>query len=170
MRRPARNARSGARSCARDGARDGARDERGQATVLIIGLAVALLMLVAVVVDASAAYLERQGLDTLADGAALRGADLGATGEETYTTGVPDERLRLTADQVRRSVAAYLSDVGAYRSFPGLAFDVGVDPVQRRVTVRLRAPIDLPLHVPGSPGRAAIGARGAAVVSVDPPQ
>ncbi len=51
------------------------RDEAGQATVLIIGFAVVLAMVVAVVTDASAAYLQRQGLDTLADGAALAGAD-----------------------------------------------------------------------------------------------
>ena len=47
---------------------------------MIIGFALVLAMLVALVTDASAAYLRRQGLDTLADGAALRGADLGATG------------------------------------------------------------------------------------------
>ena len=54
------------------------RDERGQATVMIIGLAVVLLMAAVVVVDASAAYLQRQGLDTVADGAALAGADAGS--------------------------------------------------------------------------------------------
>ena len=59
------------------------RDQAGQATVRIIGFAVVLAMLMATVVDASAAYLQRQGLDTVADGAALRGADLGATGHET---------------------------------------------------------------------------------------
>ena len=51
-------------------------------------------MVVALVVDSSAAYLQRQGLDTLADGAALRGADLGATGEDVYQGGVPTRRWR----------------------------------------------------------------------------
>ena len=51
------------------------RDQAGQATVMIVGFAVVLAMLMVTVVDASAAYLQRQGLDTLADGAALRGAD-----------------------------------------------------------------------------------------------
>ena len=64
---------------------------------MIVGFAVVLAMTAALVTDASAAYLQRQGLDTLADGAALRGADLGATGEETYRTGVPPDRLALTA-------------------------------------------------------------------------
>ena len=46
------------------------RDEQGQVTLLIIGFASILLMAIVVVVDASAAYLQRQGLDNLADGAA----------------------------------------------------------------------------------------------------
>ncbi|MFC6345663.1 pilus assembly protein TadG-related protein, partial [Nocardioides hankookensis] len=65
------------------------RDEDGQTTVLIVGFALVLVMAVAMVVDVSAAYLQRQGLDTVADGAALRAADLGATGEEVYAGGVP---------------------------------------------------------------------------------
>ena len=51
--------------------RDGHRDEQGQVTLLIIGFAGMLLMAIVVVIDASAAYLRRQGLDNLADGAAL---------------------------------------------------------------------------------------------------
>jgi hypothetical protein len=116
------------------------------------------------VVDASAAYLQRQGLDTVADGAALRGADLGATGREVYRGGVPAGRLDLTADAVRASVRDYLAGAGAYAKYPGLSFSVDVDPVASRVTVRVRAPLDLPLTVPGSPGVATIGATGSAVV------
>ncbi|MFC4785347.1 pilus assembly protein TadG-related protein [Nocardioides sp. MAHUQ-72] len=147
----------------------GQRDERGQATLMIIGFAVVLAMVVALVVDASAAYLQRQGLDTIADGAALRGADLGATGEETYTSGLPEEDLRLTPAAVRAAVHTYLADIGAYAKYPGLTFDVGVDGVRRRVTVSIHAPIDLPLTVPGTPGTASIGSTGAAVVHVDQP-
>ena len=134
---------------------------------MIVGLAVVLAMLVAVVVDASAAYLQRQGLDTVADGAALRGADLGATGQETYTTGVPDRDLRLSPDAVRAAVHGYLADIGAYAHYPGLTFDVAVDDTSHRVSVVIRAPIDLPLTVPGSPQRAEVGATGSAVVEVD---
>lgn len=145
----------------------GARDERGQAAVLIIGFAVVLAMVVALVVDASAAYLQRQGLDTLADGAALSGADLVASGEETYTGGVPDGDLRLTAGAVRAAVRGYLAETGAYAHYPGLTFDVAVDATGRRVSVEVRAPIDLPLTVPGSPQRASVGASGSAVVAVE---
>ncbi len=139
-------------------------DERGQTTLLIVGFMLVLAMAVATVVDVSAAYLQRQGLDTVADGAALRGADLGATGREVYGGGVPRGRLDLTADQVRDAVGAYLASTGAYAKFPGLSFDVDVDPATSSVVVHVTAPLDLPLTVPGSPGAATIGATGSAVV------
>ena len=142
-------------------------DEAGQATVMIIGFALVLAMAVALVTDASAAYMRRQSLDTLADGAALRGADLGATGLETYLNGVPAHRLALTAATARASVHAYLIDVGAFRRYPGLTWSVRVDGAADSLTVRVRAPLELPLTVPGSPQRASIGATGSAVVATD---
>lgn len=141
------------------------RDELGSVSVLIIGFAAVLLLAVAVVVDASAAYLQRQGLDTLADGAALRGADLGATGEDVYQGGVPTGDLELTAARARAAVHDYLADVGAYRKYPGLAAHVAV--TDTTVEVRLTAPVDLPLTIPGSPDHPTVGAHGAAVVSPD---
>jgi hypothetical protein len=142
-------------------------DERGQATVLIVGLAAVLAMTIALVVDATAAYLQRQGLNTLADGAALRGADLGATGRDVYEAGVPEQRLELTADQARRAVGGYLRGTGAFARYPGLTYQVRVDPETQRIEVSLSAPLDLPLAIPGSPERATIGATGSAVVGVD---
>ncbi len=144
-----------------------ARDERGQVTVLIIGFALLIGMLIAVVIDASAAYIQRQGLDSLADGAALHGADLGATGEEVYTGGVTDERLELTRAKAKEAVRRYLVDVGAYRRYPGLSYTVMVDPDSERITVHLNAPLDLPLTFPGSPDEASVGATGSAVVDPD---
>jgi Putative Flp pilus-assembly TadE/G-like len=132
-----------------------------------VGFAFVLAMAVALVVDASAAYLQRQGLDTVADGAALRGADLGATGREIYTTGVPRDRLDITTAAVRTSVHDYLASSGAYAKYPGLSFSVDVDTASSTVTVHLRAPLDLPLTVPGSPGTATIGAAGSAIVVVE---
>ena len=150
----------------------GGRDERGQATVLIIGLATFLAMTVALVVDATAAYLQRQGLDTLADGAALRGADLGATGKDVYEGGVPADRLELTAAQVRQAVDVYLRDAGAYTRYPGLSYRVRVDPTTQSVEVSLSAPLELPLTVPGlaraGPGRRhRVGRRGSRRLSTD---
>jgi hypothetical protein len=142
-------------------------DERGQVTVLIVGFALLIGMLIAVVIDASSAYIQRQGLDSLADGAALHGADLGATGEEAYTSGVTNDRLELARAEATEAVRRYLVDIGAYRRYPGLSYHVLVDPVSERITVHLNAPLDLPLTFPGSPDEASVGATGSAVVDPD---
>jgi hypothetical protein len=141
------------------------RGERGQASVLIIGFAAVLAMAVSLVVDSSAAYLQRQGLDTLADGAALRGADLGATGQDVYSGGVPGSTLALTSQQARAAVGGYLRDADAYDRYPGLSYSVRID--DDRVVVSLKAPIRLPLSIPGSPERTTVAADGSAVVGVD---
>lgn len=143
--------------------RRGSEREEGQTTLLIVGFAVVLMMLVAVVVDASAAYLHRQGLANLADGAALAGADGGATGSDVYTQGVPDDRLRQQAGAARAAVETYLRATGARQDFPGLTFQVAVD--GDRISVRLAAPVDLPLRVPGSPDRPVVAAEAAAVIT-----
>jgi len=140
------------------------RDEQGQVTILIIGMASFCLMAVALLVDASAAYLQRQGLDNLADGDALHGADLGSAG--VYTEGLPSERLLQEESAVRAAVLGYLSDVGARSRFPGIQVRVAVDPAGRSVTVSLEAPLDLPLRIPGSPARTAIGASSTAAVTL----
>jgi hypothetical protein len=145
---------------------DRRRDERGTALLLIVGFGVVLLMLAAVVTDASAAYLQRQGLDTVADGAALTAADSGASGDEAYGDGLGTD-LRLDDGVARAAVFAYLHRVGAYRRYPGLTAAVHVDGTGHRVVVAVQAPLHLPLHVPGSVRRAQIGATSAASVSVD---
>ncbi len=135
---------------------------------MIIGLTGVLAMGVAVVTDASAAYLQRQGLDSLADGAALAGADLGAAGTDVYTGGVGDDRLAITSAEARAAVEAYLERAGAHAAYPGLKAVVITDPATQTVRVRLTAPLHLPLTIPGSPETATIGATGAAVVALDP--
>lgn len=140
------------------------REESGSVTPMLLGFAAILLVLVAVVVNASAAYLQRQGLATLADGAALQGADLGSVG--AYTEGIPQERLLQSAEQVHAAVGAHLAAAGAYRSYPGLSHQVRVDPVERMVTVTVRAPLDLPLTVPGVETRPVVSATSRAAVTV----
>jgi putative Flp pilus-assembly TadE/G-like protein len=142
------------------------RDEQGTVLLLVVGFAVVLLMLTAVVTDASAAYLQRQSLDTLADGAALTAADAAASGDESYGDGL-DADLHLDAAVARVAVGTYLHRVGAFRRYPGLVAGVSVDASTQRVTISLRAPLHLPLHVPGGPEQAAIGATSAATVGVD---
>ncbi|MGC4109425.1 MAG: pilus assembly protein TadG-related protein [Nocardioides sp.] len=141
-------------------------DQRGSATVLIVGLAVVLLMMTAVVTDASAAYLRRQGLDTLADGAALSAADAAASGAEAYGVGL-DADLHLDPVLARAAASAYLHRTGAFERYPGLIVEVRVDPTSARVTVAVHAPLHLPLQVPGGPGQATISATSAASVAVD---
>ncbi|WP_210648894.1 pilus assembly protein TadG-related protein [Nocardioides sp. SYSU D00065] len=142
----------------------GSRGDRGQVTLLIIGFASILLTAVVVVVDASAAYLQRQGLDNLADGAALYGADLGSSG--VYDEGLDGQRLSQQEAAVRSAVQDYLVRAGAARSYPGIDVGVRVDTVSRSVTVRLEAPLELPLRIPGSPGDPTVAATSTAAVTV----
>lgn len=144
----------------------GPRDDRGQVTLLIIGFASILLMAIVVVIDASAAYLQRQRLDNLADGAALYGADLGSAG--IYTDGLGDDRLAQREAEVEAAVRDYLARAGAGRTYPGIDVGVRVDTGNRSVTVRLEAPLDLPLTIPGSPSNPTVGASSTAAVTVVP--
>ncbi|MFC5177491.1 pilus assembly protein TadG-related protein [Nocardioides taihuensis] len=142
------------------------RSEAGQATLLIVGLAVLLLTMTAVVVDASAAFLRRQSLDTLADGAALAGADAGSANLDLlYDAGLDATRLAQAEPAARAAVAAYLRDTGALATYPGLTWTLDVDGTD--VVVELAAPLDLPLTVPGAPATTTVGASARAAVVVD---
>ena len=138
------------------------RDERGQTTLLIIGFAIVAIMMVAVVVDASAAYLRRTGLDSLADGAALSAAD-GVQGRQVYEGGL-GKRAQIDPVVARRYVAEYLRDTGATRRYPGLAYDV--DASTDRVVVHVAAPLDLPITPPGWDRRPTISGTAASFVVV----
>ena len=145
------------------------RDDSGQTTVMIIGLAVVLLMAIGVVVDATAAYLHRQGLINVADGAALAGADAGSRNEESlYGEGIgAATRLEQQRAAAEAAVVDYLRSTGAHRDYPGLTWEVSFDHARDSVVVSVRAPLDLPLTVPGSPELATVSARAAAVVQLD---
>lgn len=143
-----------------------ARDDAGQATLLIVGFAVLLLMMTAVVVDASAAFLRRQSLDTLADGAALAGADAGSADLDLlYGEGLDAVRLAQAEPAARAAVASYLRDTGALATYPGLTWTLDVDGTD--VVVALEAPLDLPLTVPGAPGTTTVGASARAAVVLE---
>jgi hypothetical protein len=137
---------------------------------MIIGLAVVLVMAAVVVVDASAAFLQRQHLDTVADGAALAGADAGSRNLDVlYGEGISGRTRLDQADKIARAaVAEYLHSSGAHAAYPGLTYDVRFDAGQDSVVVRIEAPVDLPLTLPGTPERPVVGAVGAAVVQVGP--
>lgn len=142
--------------------RRGGAGEQGQVAGLIIGFTLILAMAVVVVVDATAAYLKRQALDTIADGAALAAAD-GIAGEQVYTAGL-GERAVVDPVTAEAYVASYLDSVGAGRRHPGLSYVV--EPDGERVVVRVSAPMDLPLPLPGVAGRTRVTSVAAAVAAV----
>lgn len=150
------------------------RCERGQTSVLVVGLALVVAMLVAVVVDASAAYLQRQGLHSLADGAALAAADAVAA-ESVYTGGLdggpgggrgggPGKGVAVDPGAASAAAAAYLRSVGAAAHYPGIRADVRT--TGDRVVVRLAAPLDLPLPPPGGTVAPVVVGTAAATLTV----
>jgi hypothetical protein len=136
--------------------------ERGQTTLLIIGFAVVAMMMLAVAVDASAAYLRRSGLDSLADGAVLAAAD-GIESRQVYEGGL-GRRATIDPQAARRNVAEYLRSTSAAGRYPGLScvVEVGSD----RVVVRLASPLDLPITPPGWENRPTISGTAASFVTV----
>lgn len=137
------------------------RSERGQVSVLVIGFFVVAALLVAVVVDASAAYLHRQRLDALADGAAIAAVD-GLQEASVYQHGL-GEKAVLDPAQARALVADYLRGVGGSR-YAGLRYQVFTTPDS--VTVRVTAPLALPLAPPGWGNDTRVTASAAAYTEV----
>ena len=94
-------------------------------------------------------------------------AEIGApTHHRARVAGTP--RLEQQRAVAEAAVVDYLRATGAHSEYPGLTWQVGFDPARDSVVVSIRAPLDLPLTVPGSPERASISARAAAVVQLDP--
>jgi hypothetical protein len=83
------------------------RDEDGSTLPLVAGFGALALALVLVAAAASSLYLERKQLFTLADGAALVGAEAFDLADVTLDTGHPD--VRLDPADVRRDVTAFLA-------------------------------------------------------------
>jgi hypothetical protein len=138
------------------------RSESGSIIPLVVGFAFLVAVLVAAVVDASAAYLRRQGLDSVADAAALAATD-GLQGERVYTHGL-DGLAEIDAAAARRYVEDYLRTSGALVRYPGLGWTVSTSATT--VVVRVVAPLDLPLRVPGVGATATVSGTAASVVTV----
>jgi len=117
------------------------RTEDGQITVMTIGFLVVVGLLVVVVVNASSAFLQRQQLNALADGAALAATD-GLSRERFYTEGI-DDAVVLDRAAVRGLVDGYLGASG--RSMRSVQVSVDDD----MVTVRLERVLDLAIRPPG---------------------
>ena len=111
------------------------RDDRGSTLPLIIGYAGLALVVVLLVTAATALYLERARLFTLADGAALVGAESFDLDDVALRDGEV-LRPRLTDARVRDDVAAYLG-VAPTASFEGLTLESATTPdgLSARVTL-----------------------------------
>jgi uncharacterized membrane protein len=117
--------------------------ERGTVTVMTIGFLMLLGLLTVVVVDSSAAFLERQRLNNLADGAALAAAD-GLDEAGFYA----DRSVVLDPEEARQLVSDYLAGADVR------VVDVSAD--ADTVHVHLERDLDLPLTPPGWRSRTTI--------------
>lgn len=124
-------------------------EESGAITVMTIGFLVAIALLVVVVVNASAAYLQRQELANLSDGAALMAAD-GLDESAFYA----DREVRLGSDEARDLVADHVAGHDARV--------VEVVVTDDTVVVRLESLVDLPLTPPGWSERTVVAAEATA--------
>jgi hypothetical protein len=138
------------------------RGDNGQVTVMIVGFFLVLGLLTAVVVDASAAYLRNQSLNSLADGAALAAAD-GIEGAQVYS-GDLDDRAEIDPELAARYVEEYLVDIGAREDYPELQLSIRLE--DQRAVVEISAPLRLPITPPGWDDTTIVTGEASAVVPV----
>lgn len=120
--------------------------ERGNITVLTIGFMAVLGMLIVVVVNASAAFLERRELMNLADRVALHAAD-GLDRDRVYAGGIDDEAVLDSGDAHALVRGIVPGDV-----------DLRLRTAGDRVEVDLTRRVRLPIVPPGFPDAATIRA------------
>lgn len=106
----------------------GASGERGQATVMVLGLALLCFAISGLAVDGTRAFLARRTLQNAADGAAAAGASELDTGAYYRSGG---RNVSLDPDAARRVAGRWLAQRGL-----GVAASVVAD--DRAVTVTLR--------------------------------
>lgn len=128
--------------------------EHGQITVLTVGFLLILGLLTVVVINASAAFLERRELLNLADRAALTAAD-GLARDQLYRQGVDSEVPIDVAEAQRLAASVVPTDA---------ALDVRVE--DGTVHVRLERTYGLPITPPGWRDSARIGAESTAQLRV----
>ena len=110
--------------------------EDGQITVMTVGFLLFIGLLAVVVINSSAAFLERRRLDNIADGAAIAAAD-GLNRDTFYRRG----EVTLGQGQARRLVREYVSA-------PEIRI-VRVTTNDDEVMVRLERRIELAIKPPG---------------------
>lgn len=132
------------------------RDDEGTVLLLVVGLVVVAALLVAVVTDVSALYLQRRDLISAADGAALAGAQ-SVDEASLYREGLPAEGpVPLDEAAAEHAVLDYLRSAGILE--PGI--EVQVATTSTTVSVSLAARVRLPVA-----STITAGARGTTPVS-----
>jgi len=112
------------------------KDDEGSTLPLMIFYGFLSLVLILLVVAATSLYLERKRLFTLADGAALAGAESFALDQVDVTASGPKPTLR--SAEVKTAVVDYLSDAPTAR-FDDLHVDRAVTVDGASATVQLSA-------------------------------
>ncbi|MGN6326863.1 pilus assembly protein TadG-related protein [Pseudolysinimonas sp.] len=143
------------------------RGDNGSTLPLILVFGMLALVLVLVVAAATDLYLARKRLFTLADGAALVGAESFRLDE--VRSGPEGVRPALSSDEVRAAVTDYLADE-PIDGFDGLRLEAATTPDGRSAAVTLSAEWRPPVPVPFVPGdvRIETTATARAVVSRPP--
>lgn len=134
------------------------RREEGQITVMIVGFFIVVALMAVVVVNASAAFLQRQELNNVADGAVLAAAD--ALREESiYRDGIGRD-APLDPQRASEVVGEYLRSTGNDVA----RWQVSTD--GDAVRVHLERLVELPLTPPGWRSRTTISADAAGVLRI----
>jgi len=126
--------------------RVGPGEDRGQALLLLIGLAATLIALIAVVADASRLFLDRRALVNAADGAAT--AAVQALDEAAVYRDPGALRrgsLPLDASVARAAVQRYVQNAGISSRFDAFRIQsVGLSSNGTAVTVTLSVRVEMP--------------------------
>ena len=134
------------------------RAEDGQITVMVIGFFIVIGLLAVVVINSSSAFLQRQELNNVADGAALAAADALKV-DSIYRDGIGDD-APLDPQRANQIVGGYLSatgnDVAAWQVYLD---DTGIH-------VHLERRIDLALKPPGWRNQSTVTADASALLRV----
>jgi uncharacterized membrane protein len=140
------------------------RDE-GTVLLLILGLVTVAALLVSVVTDVSALYLERRTLVSAVDGAALAGAQK-VSEERVYTEGLPEEGpVPLSPVAAEAAAREYLLSSGIDLS------QVDVEATETTVTVSVASRYRLPVAsivTAGTSGSVTVSASATARTAVVP--
>ena len=113
-----------------------ATDDRGSTLVLTIGFAAFALVVTLVVAASTSLYIERKRLLSLADSAALVGAEAFDLADVRISEGGEVVTIMLEADSVEDAVTAHLERIGP-RQVEGLRIEDATTPDGRSALVSL---------------------------------